>query len=527
MFGYHVDSIRGNLNISKHEIAGNLIGSDGIGFADLKVDLDLLATPAVYKVDGSVKNVNLSTYKIYDKPILFTSQMHIDMMGDSLDALIGDLRLTGMNLQRVSDSAEIDVPDLFLQASRSRKDEKILDLKSSLIDTYFKGAFTIKRTIELVKRLGYESSLYFANDDSVINEYYMSKVPDTSNTYVEFALISRTEVNQIFEFLDEPFYLADSTILSGEFRFGVSDEAYLKANSDSMRYNGISSKKMGADLQLIKNSTQNRMSVGGGIGMELLTVGPKLVFETVNLEVVGLQDTLVSDLNLRQKEIDNDLDIRLITSFSSDGRIETVIDSANSFLMARGDSLVFNRENRIIYNQREVDIRNLMLEDEESYLRLDGVISENPQSYLNLYLAQLDIDFLNDLYPIPFHPSGKINADLNMKQLLADPEFRGLFRVDEFHLDDYAYGDIYADAFWRQSENDVRLRASMLDETDTTLTLMGNYHLDDSIAPINMLLLTQQGFPLDYIYPFVKTQLYGIKGNVELEEFSIKAISTT
>ena len=65
-----------------------------------------------------------------------------------------------MKIQLVS---SIKVPSLFFNASNKKIRGKYFNLKSSLADADIAGNFTIEKSIELLKRLGYESKLYFEN----------------------------------------------------------------------------------------------------------------------------------------------------------------------------------------------------------------------------------------------------------------------------------------------------------------------------------------------------------------------------
>ncbi|MDX2247654.1 MAG: translocation/assembly module TamB domain-containing protein [Bacteroidia bacterium] len=522
LLGYYVDSLYGDVQVADHILAGKLIGSDGEGSINVQVDLDLSVSPAVYKIDGIVKNLNLARYKIYPDTLLVSSGLHVDLKGDSLEEINGELRLAQTVLHRPSDSSEIRVPDLLFAADKNRYDYKYINLKSSVLDADIAGDFSIKKALSLVQRLGYESSQYFANDDSLITDYYAKKLPDSTETDMRFGVAIRDSINQIFDFLRQPVFISPGAQIIGYLQFGKYDQALISLDIDSLVYQDFSAENVRSDINLVKESNKNQLNIAGGIYSDTLKIGEKLSFDEVSIDIQGKQDTLSADLTASQKLLGNDFRLKLIAGFFSGGKIEASIDPDSSRLVFRGEKLQFNDGHLFVYDQKSLDIRNLMLEDENSYLRLDGLISSDEKSTLKLYLAQLGIDVINDFFPLPYSPTGKINADVELRHILADPEFAGRFKIEEFQMDGFDYGEIFIHSDWKQSVGDLNLRASLLGETDTTLTLLGKYSLTDSVAPIDMNLITQNGFPLDYIYPFVKTQLFGIKGNVELEEFTIK-----
>ena len=202
-------------------------------------------------------------------------------------------------------------------------------------------------------------------------------------------------------------------------------------------------------------------------------------------------------------------------------RIEFEIKEELSKIKVQGKTLRIDEGNQIIYNQKELDVQSFMLYDNERYIRIDGIASEKEDSYLSVSLAQIRLGAINDFYEIPIKPDGKINADMRIYSAFGNPIVQAQSRIDSFSLDNYQYGSIFSKANWKKSIGNVKLETKLVNESDTTLLLFGNYQVDDTISPLSLKLFTQEGFPLDYIYPFVKTQLYGIEGNVKLEQFNI------
>ncbi|MEZ4825625.1 MAG: hypothetical protein R3C61_04920 [Bacteroidia bacterium] len=523
LMGFYVDSLYGDVKIADHVLAGHLAGGDGIGDMNLQVDLDLSTSPSVYKLDGVVNNLSLSRYGLYPDTILFSAGLHVDLKGDSIDEINGVLRMAQARLTRPSDTSEIRIPDLLFYSDKNRFDYKYILLKSSIIDADIAGNFSIRHALQLTRRLAYESSLYLANEDSLIREYYAQKIPDTTNTNMRIGVAIRDSINQIFHFLNQPVYISPGSRLEGTLGFEKYDQMILSLNDiDSISINQVSVENVRGDLTIVKQSNKNQLNLAGGIYTDTMKIGENISFDKLFLNMQGEQDTLSLDLTAYEQAQNNGFRINLHSRFFQGGRIEARIDPKVSNLMFKGQELLFNDENTVIYNQKSLDIRNLQLGDDNSYLRIDGIVSTDSSSKLNIDLGQLDIAAIQDFYPLPFSPSGKINADAEFRQLLSDPAFYGVFKVEKFALDGFDYGEIFFDANWQQSQGDLYLDARLINEADTTLALVGKYAFNDSLMPINFNLITQKGFPLDYIYPFVKTQLFGIQGNVELEEFTIK-----
>ncbi|MEL6846744.1 MAG: hypothetical protein AAFP02_26370, partial [Bacteroidota bacterium] len=238
--------------------------------------------------------------------------------------------------------------------------------------------------------------------------------------------------------------------------------------------------------------------------------------------IQGLNNRFESDLVFRQGEDRNEAQLKLITEFFEKGFIGTSIDSAQSFLVFRGDSLLFSEGDSLIVGNGIYDIRNLMIQDSARYIRLDGLISKEDDIPLRLSLGGISLNILDDLVPLLYQPTGKINADLEMYSLLYKPRIKVVSRIDSFALDGFGYGDIYSNGSWSEKDGDLNLRASLWDGQDTTLSLFGTYATLDSISPLDFDILSPSGgFPLNYAYPFVKTTLNVLEGKVNLQAFRL------
>ncbi len=521
LFGYAVDSLYGNVAVAKQQLAGRLWGADREGYADVQVDFDLAGSPAVYRVEGLVRQLNLATYGFYQEPVRVSSRLDIALQGDSLDALQGTVNLTGTRFERAADSLRFRMPDLRFEAEVDSVLGKHLVLKSSVLNADVAGDFSYQKVAQLGKDLVKEARLFLTNNDSLIQAYYEQKPRDSLDLDLKIGLLVQDSANQLLEFFRLPLQLATGSFFEGALSFGQSAQAELGLGLDSLRYGEVSLKQVTADLNLIKSTYANQLVVAGGILADSLRVGRQFAVESLGLDVSGLNNAFESDLVARQTGIDNRLQVKLYTFFAPEGAVRSYVDPVTSLVMVRGDTLRVSEGDSIIFKGEELKIRNLMLYDQERFLRLGGEVSQDSTSQLRFSASRLDLNFVNDLVELPFAPGGKISIDVSLTDPLNRRRLEGVGRIDTFALDGFVFGNIHLNSNWVEANEELRLRASLVDAADTTLSLQGYYDLADSLAPLHFQLLSEAGFPLNYIYPFVKTQLYDIKGQVGLDEFSI------
>ncbi|MEL6588742.1 MAG: hypothetical protein AAFQ68_01600, partial [Bacteroidota bacterium] len=522
LMGYQLDSLYLDVAVAERQLKGNIFGMDGVGLADLELDLDWKHVPAKYVASGRINRLNTKTYGLYNQELLLSSDLSVDLVGDSLDGLQGIVNLHRALLERPADTSEIRIPDLYLQADNLR-DKKYINLKSSLLDADLAGDFSVYTIGPLLERLFKESRLFLQNNDSLINEYYTNKVPDSTTTNLLFGVAARDSLNQIFDYLGEPIFVSPGTLVTGEISFGLNEQfSILVQDSDSIIFPGGELINPYLSIDLFKRSDQNSLAAAGEIRLDTVHIGPKFELQDLDLNIQGLNNRFESDLVFRQGEDRNEAQLKLITEFFEKGFIGTSIDSAQSFLVFRGDSLLFSEGDSLIVGNGIYDIRNLMIQDSARYIRLDGLISKEDDIPLRLSLGGISLNILDDLVPLLYQPTGKINADLEMYSLLYKPRIKVVSRIDSFALDGFGYGDIYSNGSWSEKDGDLNLRASLWDGQDTTLSLFGTYATLDSISPLDFDILSPSGgFPLNYAYPFVKTTLNVLEGKVNLQAFRL------
>ncbi len=521
LWGREVDSLHAVVDIVNQRIVGTASGLDKGAEVDLTVDLDYGKSPAAYVVQGRVFNLDLQRYGLWDESIRLSTRLSADFEGDSLEQIAGKVVLGEFSLIR----PDLDPFNLYraaLDVSRNREGEKVFELASPLANANLRGNFSLKQVGNLVTMLAAESQLYFSNNDSLINDYYAQKTVDTL-AMVEGSLlvISQPELNPLLEFMEIPLVLADSAQMSVEFFFGMYENVKLLFASKWVTYGDIRADQVSSEIEVYKAASDNQMGLLAGLSIDRLNLAEDRYLERISFEVDGIDDRFNSTLRVRQEEQNSLLTVLGTTYFLPNGSIRTEFDSDRSLLVFNSDSLILMPDNAIILNKGVIDIRNLLLQSEATYFRLDGLISQNPQDALTLSVGQFPLSLLSDFTTISYAPEGMFNLEVKMQQFYNDPCISMVSRIDQFELDEFPYGDIFTQAHWQSSSNQLQLDASLWDGQDTTLHLLGYYDLADSVAPIHLNLTTENSFPFDYLYPFVKAQLYELQGKVDLDQFSI------
>lgn len=522
LFGYAIDTVDAEVAIANRKVLGHIRVVDAEGWVGGKVDIDLSTSPGVIRADGQLRRLNLARYGLYEDPVQVSSDLHVDMRGDSLDNLLGDLRFDRTAMVNLRDSSQVQIPSFWMEMSEPSPGFRYLNVKSNLLDADLAGNYTISRAWTLSQRLLYESQLYFANNDSLIRDYYANRKPDSVELDIKVAIGVKDSLNQVLKFFCQPAYIADKTLIISDMQFGVSEQANILVKSDSLYYASLILEGTELDLNLVKLADSNELVIAGGIHSRSFRAGPQFVMEEVSLDVQGADNEFESDIVAYQPRAASLLRIKIKTLLAARGVIRSHIDPATSMLIVREDTLRVREGDSIVYRLGEVLIHNLLLEDAERYVRVHGLISEDPLSKLTLSVAGLNMAFFSEIYPLPYAPGGRLNADIDLAGLTTQPRVQVYSRIDSFELNDFYYGTVFFNGRWDEGVSEIGVDGRLVMDGDSTLVLRGVYNLADSVSPLDFRMLTYEGFPLDYVQPFVEDQIYGIAGTVRLEQFRIR-----
>lgn len=523
LWGRSIDTLYTNIRVADRKIAGNLQLLDPEGRGDLEVDLDFSQSPGIYKIKGGVGDFNLQKFAGWDPPMRITSELNIDLTGDSLDNLNGRLEMVETELTRLDDSSKLSIPDLWITSHENTSRHKYIVLKSSLLDADIAGNFTFKKAVALTQSLAEESRLFIENDTSQINAYYEAKRLDSSQVRVQIGAATRDSINLLFDFLGKDMFISPDLTLIGDLKFSRSEQANITIQGDSARYGEFSIQGGEAHLNLIKYAYRNYLLVAGGVIAQEVRAGNKLALESVECNIDGLNRKIESDLFALQTDSDNRILLKAGTHFLDNGKIVTSVDSLSSQILFQGDTLTINEWNAFTYfsNEDRILVEDFVVKGTRGILSVAGEVSRDSTREMVMSLQRFDLDHLNAFYDFRYPPQGMIDVEVRLLDLLQNPQISMSTGVSSFELSDFEYGDGWLKSSWSKGDQTVMLSGRVAYQGDTTLALDGTYDFSRARDPIRAQVSTPKNFPLSYISPFVKGQLYGIEGKVALESFEI------
>ncbi|MEM9985335.1 MAG: translocation/assembly module TamB domain-containing protein, partial [Bacteroidota bacterium] len=538
-----IDTLRTNVDLAEREVRGLVYLFDGTGRADLDLNINLRESPQLYQATGSLEQIDLNRYRLLSDTLIVTTQLEADLNGDSLEAMVGSLILKETQLAR-PDSSRLIVPSFEListftglEDSLARR-EKVLQIDSDLLKVDIHGKFTFDRVFDLTKQLQTEVKLFTANKDSSLEAYYAQKQLQESDLDISLAISPGDSLNAALGFFQLPLYLEPNyfpddpsqAIIQAKLRYVFQGENSLEeltirlTQLDTLFAYGIGARAPEMDVNLVKLANQNTLLVSGGVYTGTFTPDPAFSMDELRLDLAGDSRTFELDLLTRQAASNSLARLGLMTRFLPDGRILSSIQPDESLIAIQRDTLNFIQAGEVTFQGDSVLVNPIKLEskDHSRAVSAEGILSPYNYDSLMVRVDSFNLRTINELINVGYELGGVYNAKAALRAVLGELKVSLSSRLDDFTLDDYHYGDLDIQSRYQPTKDAVKVNAQLIDQGDTTILITGQYRIKDEENPLAFNLLTQEGFPLGYITPFVEGELYGIEGRVELQEFVVK-----
>ncbi|MFN0200310.1 MAG: translocation/assembly module TamB domain-containing protein [Bacteroidia bacterium] len=557
IMGYKIEKLEGKFAVANQSIYGHGFFQDGKTkvYADT---LHLNINQKHYVLKGTVENLDFKKYKIYDKEhIIASSIVNADIQGNNLDNLVGKADLSKAHLQFVTRGKDLNVNQLTVN-KQNFNDSTFLKIDGSWGNAMVTGFFKFDDLQPKFTQLYDEVKLFLINDDSLLQDYYKKKIFTGNPMKLHLFYRATQEANQVFDFLDQPIYVADKSLLGVNLHIPNNaegeDNLQLNYNADSSFYDVYSLKKPNIVVALTKDARPQQIDLGniylsGKVDYDhfylLKCENPdekvcrvfndtaSFIIDKSNLVVDWNGDIIKTEVNARQDKTGYIADFTAASRLYLDGKIISQFEKGSKFIMPLQDKIYewevlagnqitsFPIKQYFIFSNLGFFEKNL----NQQFLA-DGVLSKDATDSLNISANNIGLELINKFanVDIGYKLDGKLNAKVFLQNIFNTPKvfFEGVFK--NFSLDDYKYGDIVVDGDWEGENKRVNVDAKLVDRTGTLLDLSGNYNYGKDMLAFNMSSVTQ--LPLSYITPFVKDQLSDLQGGLEVKSFQISGSSS-
>ncbi len=361
---------------------------------------------------------------------LFAGHLTMDMQGKGWEHLNGTIKVSDINLWNGEE--ELSPTDIILRSSYTDEGNSI-SLESPILALEARGNYRWKQLYPTIKQ--------------IFHSYLPGVFPITDTT----------------KFIDEQM---DITLL-------IQDTIYAK------RLLGIPLRiPQTAQFQGHLDGALRLVNIHGHIP-ELQLYGERLANLQWDTEtsLQYLQSTISLNRYIKEHPIQMKMDLfagndRVMTNLQWDNQLNPRMAgeinitgefyqdmSGNNAIHGRisPTSLIVNdtiwniRPATIRWHDKQLDLQNIHIGDDNRYADIRGCISDNPQDSLRISIARLDLSYLFNI--VNFHSvnfAGEATGMITAHSLFGNPQVNGAIRVPNFLYNKADMGALYARLSWKE-----------------------------------------------------------------------------
>ncbi|MCK0189793.1 translocation/assembly module TamB [Arenibacter sp. F20364] len=491
--GYNYKDINVSGIIKEQLFDGSLLCSDenikfsfkGLAdFAENRNNFNFIAS-----VDyADLKRVNF----INDSVSVFKGDINMDISGNSLDNIVGDIKFTKTNYQNKNETYYFE--DFKVSSTFENDSTRIIDINSpDIITGYLKGNFRVKELGRLL-----QNSL-----GSIYTNYRPFNISANQRLAFNFKIY-----NKIVDVFFPEVKFDPNTFIRGNI---IADEGDFKLTFKSPSIVAFGNELDSIDIKIDnKNPLFNTyVSIG-----DLAT--PYYDVKDFNLINTTLKDTLFFRTEFSGgSEFNDSYNLNFYHTFNKENK--SVIGLKTSDISFKGNKWILNKDgnnkNKVILNKTldSITIEEVVMNNnEQEQIRLRGQLADSTYKDIEL---QFKIVTLGKITPAidSLRLHGEVNGTLNVLQKDNVYLPSSNLNITNFGINDITLGDLGIGIVGNRDLTDFVVNTSLIDKGFEKLSVVGNISNREKIPQAN-LIVDFNKFNLEPFSPLGEGVITNIRG---------------
>ncbi len=461
-----------------------------------------------------IANVDYADLKklnfIKDSVSIFKGNVNMDVTGNTLDNLVGDIKFSKTNFQNKNDTYYFE--DFKVSATFENDSTRVIDINSpDIITGYMRGNFKVKELGKLV-----QNSL-----GSIYTNYRPFQISPGQKLAFNFKIY-----NKIVGVFFPEVNFDPNTFIKGDI---VADEGDFKLTFKSPLIQAYGSKAENIDLQIDnKNPLFNTFVSVGDLS------NPYYDVKDFNIINTTLKDTLFFRAEFNGGSEYNDIyNLNFYHTFNQQNK--SVIGFKQSDVSFKGNKWILNKfndsKNKVIINRSldSVSIQEIVMNNEVSeQIRLKGQLADSTFKDLQLEFKIVSLDKITPAID-SLKLKGEVNGILNVFQKDGIYLPSSNLNVVDLSVNDIRLGDLAVSIAGNRDLTDFIVNSQITDKGEEKLAIVGNVRKKGEM-PTADLLVNFNRFDLEPFNPLgegvidrIRGRLNGnarVKGPVDNPDFS-------
>ncbi|WP_343631568.1 translocation/assembly module TamB domain-containing protein [Fluviicola sp.] len=441
-----------NITVSNGSFINNILD------ADLKVDDPNLKLAFNGLIDVSkvqhfdfkvgIEEANLGKLNfVKDPESSFVGNLDMDLRGNSLETYEGLINANGIEF--VDQGKKMALPELSLYIERNPENDRF-ELRSDIIDADLSGKINFK-TIPIAVNNGLSDAFpsYFSPKE------YPRGVESTDHFELNATIKNSQDFLNIFV---PKLEIAYGTVVKVELDSRAHHQM-LDIQSSKISYEKLMNDKSDAymtNMVLHQEFTQGTGTLTINAGKTQLR--DSLDVENIQLSMDGTKNVYQTDL-IWNKDVPNTSDFDFVIDVREEGEFD--IQVKPSYFSVKNNRWDIMNTGQMVYQKKHFEIKHLMLERDNQYLAVNGVLSENPEDYLTIKAHELHVEEFSSLLGTGVKMQGSLDGTARLATPFTDIKIDGDFVLNDFILEGQEVGDVHVNGIWIDLEQKIILNGDL------------------------------------------------------------------
>ncbi|WP_194534552.1 translocation/assembly module TamB domain-containing protein [Zobellia nedashkovskayae] len=431
---------------------------------------------------------------IKDSISIFKGNVNMDVTGNTLDNLVGDIKFTKTIFENKNDTYYFE--DFKVSSTFEDDGVRVIDINSpDIITGYMKGRFRVAELGRLV-----QNSL-----GSIYTNYRPFNISGGQTLAFNFKIY-----NKIVDVFFPEVKFDPNTFIKGNI---VADEGDFKLNFKSPSIVAFGNEADNIDVKIDnKNPLFNTYISVSDLSTNYYDV------KDFNLINTTLKDTLFFRTEFKGgSDLNDSYNLNFYHTFNKDNK--SVIGLKTSDINFKGNKWVLNKDgdnkNKVVINRTldSIDIREIVMNNSaQEQIRLKGQLADS--TYKDLQL-EFKIVSLNKITPAidSLRLQGEVNGTLNILQKDNIYLPSSNLAVEDFSINDMRLGDLTVGIVGNKDLTEFAVNSQITDKGIEKLSVVGNINNKEEMPKAD-LLVSLDKFDLEPFAPLGENILSNIRGFV-------------
>ncbi len=413
-----------------------------------------------FKVQIEKANLGLLNFT-KDPESSFVGNLDLDLKGNSLETYEGLINANGIEF--IEKGKEMALSELSLYIERNPASDRF-ELRSDILDADLTGKINFK-TIPIAINNGLS--------DAFPSYFSPQKFPKGMESKDNFEMNATIKNSQDFLDIFAPkLEIAYGTVVKVQLDSRIHHQM-LDIQSSKISYEKLMNEK--SDAYLTNVVLHQEFTQGNGtltLTADKTQLRDSLDVENIQLTMDGTKNIYKTDL-IWNKDVPNTSDFDFVVDVREEGEFD--IQVKPSYFSVKNNKWEIMNTGQMVYKKKHFEIKHLMLERDNQYLAVNGVLSENPEDYLTINAHELHVEEFSSLLGVGVKMEGSLDGTARLATPFTDIKVDGDFILNDFFLEGQEVGDVHVNGIWIDLEKKIILNGDLKYKDLQTFDFNGYY----------------------------------------------------